>query len=130
MVLMTIIGMGSFAQAQTISKSASAAATDVPITRLLAIGTVTNIATPAALKLILPMEMRETARLYLAGKIDQWYFTPDSNGVVFILNVTDIKEATELLGALPLGRAGLMEFHLIRLAPLRPLSELLPAPSN
>jgi hypothetical protein len=94
-------------------------------TKILAIGRLTTNASGAALKPILPSEVRETVRLYLAGKIEQWYFKPDDSAVVFILNLTDIKEAHDLLAQLPLGRAGFMEFELIRLAPLQPLGMLL-----
>jgi hypothetical protein len=48
------------------------------------------------LKPILPSEVRETVQLYLAGKLDQWFVKQDQTGVVFILNVTDPKEAGEL----------------------------------
>lgn len=99
-------------------------------TKILAIGRLTAIAGGAALKPILPSEVRETVRLYLAGKIEQWYFKPDDSAVVFILNLTDIKEAHDLLAQLPLGRAGLMEFELIRLAPLQPLGMLLSKPTR
>jgi hypothetical protein len=102
----------------------------VPTTKLLAIGSFTAKATPNLWGPILPSEMRETARLYLAGKIDQWYVRPDQSGVVFILNVTDPKAAHELLDKLPLGRAGLMEFQFIPLGPLSPLRLLLSAPTK
>jgi hypothetical protein len=69
--------------------------------------------------------MRETARLYLAGKIDQWFFKTDESGVVLIMNLTDPLEAHELLEQLPLGRAGMMEFERIPLGPLKPLGLLL-----
>ncbi len=102
----------------------------VPTTKLLAIGSFTAKATPNLWAPILPSEMRETARLYLAGKIDQWYVKPDQSGVVFILNVTDAKAGHELLDKLPLGRAGLMEFQFIPLGPLSPLRLLLSEPAN
>jgi hypothetical protein len=97
----------------------------VPTTKILAIGRWTAKGTPAARGPILPSEMRETARVYLAGKIDQWYFKTDESGVVFILNLTDPREAHELLEKLPLGQAGLMEFELIPLGPIKPLGLLL-----
>jgi len=77
-----------------------------------------------------PTEMRQTALLYLDGKIDQWYVKTDQSGVVFILNVTDPKEAKGLLDKLPLGQAGLMEFQFIPLGPLSPLRALLVDPSK
>ncbi len=60
-------------------------------------------------------EVRDTVRLYLAGKIDQWFVRRDQNGVVFLLNVGSVAEAHELLEKLPLGQAKLMEFDLIPL---------------
>jgi hypothetical protein len=58
-------------------------------------------ATPKLLMTILPSEARATARLYLAGKIDQWYCRRDQSGVVFIMNLTDPEEAHALLENFP-----------------------------
>ncbi|MFZ0837920.1 MAG: hypothetical protein WAM77_10725, partial [Xanthobacteraceae bacterium] len=73
---------------------------------------------------ILPNEVRETVDLYLAGKIDQWYSLQGRTGVAFILNVTDVTAARDMLEKLPLGQAHLMSFELIPLAPLNPLRQL------
>ncbi|MBV8884040.1 MAG: hypothetical protein JO235_08570 [Chroococcidiopsidaceae cyanobacterium CP_BM_RX_35] len=73
----------------------------VPTTKVLAIGSFTTKATPSAWKALVSAEMRQTAGLYLAGKIDQWYFKPDQSEVVFVLNVADPKEAHELLTSFP-----------------------------
>ena len=97
-----------------------------PTTRILAIGTVNPGVDPAAVRSILPSEVRETVKLYLDGKIDQWFSLQDRNGVAFILNVTDSAAAHDMLEKLPLGRAHLMSFELIPLAPLSPLRQLLP----
>ena len=70
---------------------------------------------------ILPTEVKETVKLYLDGKIDQWYSQQGRRGVVFILNVTDTAAAHEMLEKLPLGQAHLMSFELIPLGPLNPL---------
>jgi Muconolactone delta-isomerase len=93
-------------------------------TRILAIGTLNPGVDPAAARAILPTEVRETVKLYLDGKIDQWYSLQGRNGVVFILNVTDIAEAHEMLEKLPLGQAHLMSFELTPLGPLNPLRQL------
>jgi hypothetical protein len=95
-----------------------------PTTRILAIGTVNPGVDPAAVKSILPTEVRETLKLYLDGKIDQWFSLQGRNGVAFILNVTDATAAQDMLERLPLGRAHLMSFELIPLAPLNPLRQL------
>ena len=104
------------------------AAVAVPTTHILAIGSVTATGTPDALAPILPFEVRATVRLHLAGKIDQWFFQTEANGVVFIMNCATVSEAHELLEKLPLGMAGMMEFELIPLGPLKPLSMFLGAP--
>ncbi len=101
---------------------------EVATTKVLAIGRVTAQGTPGAMAPILPLEVRDTLRLHLAGKIDQWFFQTDGSGVVFIMNVTDRAEAHDLLEKLPLGQAGMMEFQLIPLGPLKPLSLLLSEP--
>ena len=96
-------------------------------TRILAIGTIQPGADLQQVRRILPGEMQATAELYLQGKIDQWYSLQGRPGVVFILNVTDLAMAKEMLEALPLGREHLMSFELVPLGPLTPLRQLLPA---
>jgi hypothetical protein len=100
----------------------------VPTTRILAVGTLAPGADMGAVQKILPDEVRATARLYLDGKIDQWFSMTQGRGVVFILNVTDPAAAQAMLEALPLGRAHLMSFELTPLGPLNPLRQLLGPP--
>ncbi|CAN7702439.1 hypothetical protein [Caballeronia sp. 15711] len=116
----------SFAQAPLEPAQASAALglPNVPTTRILAIGRLTSKSTPDAVGAVLPQEVRDTVKLYLEGKIDQWYVRKDQASVVFILNMTDVNEARNTLAQLPLGRADLMEFDLIPLGPLSPLAAL------
>jgi hypothetical protein len=132
-------GFGFFAASlMAISPTASLAQTTrpldpalvVPTTKLLAIGSFTAKATPSLSRPVLPSEVRETVRLYLSGKIDQWFIKQDQSGVVFIMNVTDPKEAHELLENLPLGQAGFMEFQIISLGPISPLRMLLSEPAK
>jgi hypothetical protein len=103
---------------------AQSASPPTPTTRILAIGTLNPGVDPAAARAILPTEVRETVKLYLDGKIDQWYSLQGRPGVAFILNVTDTAAAHEMLEKLPLGQAHLMSFELIPLAPLNPLRQL------
>lgn len=102
----------------------------VPTTKILAIGSFTEKATMPLRMKILPSEVRETVRLYLDGKIDQWFVKQDLNGVVFLMNVTDVQEAHALLEKLPFGQAGAMEFQLIPLGPISPLRLLLAEPGK
>lgn len=82
----------------------------------------------ASVRAIPPEEVRETVKLYLAGEIDQWFSLAGRTGVVFLLNTTDPKRAGEMLEAVPLGRAHMMHFELMPLAPLAPLRTLVGAP--
>lgn len=102
-----------------------AVAPAVQTTKILAIGRVTELGTGDARREVMPQEVRETVRLHLAGYIEQWFTQTQAAGVVFLLNVTDVQVAHEMLAALPLGKAGMMEFELIPVGPLKPLFLLL-----
>ena len=100
----------------------------VPTTKILAMG---NIPTPLTLeqrKALGHHEVSATVRLYLTGKIDQWWYRQDGHGVVFLMNVTSIDEARGLLESLPFGQARLLKFDLLPLGPLLPLQVLLDHP--
>jgi hypothetical protein len=99
-------------------------------TKVLAIGSWTAKATPEARLPIMPSEARDTMRLQLAGKIDEWFAKADGSGAVFLMNVTDPAEAHRLLEKLPLGQAGMMTFELIPVGPLWPLGLLLREPAQ
>lgn len=130
-LLLTItIAVGLFASPASATEALPASLLTVPTTKLLAIGTFTAKATPEQWKPILPAEVRDTVRLYLDGKIDQWFLKQDQSGVVFLMNVTDPAEARALLGKLPLGKAGLMEFELVPLGPIAALRVLLTDPAK
>jgi hypothetical protein len=99
---------------------------DVPTTKILAIGTLTSRATQQSVGQVLPQEVRDTVQLYLRGQIDQWYSRRDESGVVFIMNVDSVTRARQILEQLPLGQGNLMQFELIPIGPLSPLSILAP----
>ena len=108
------------------AQTASPSMPQVPVTKILAIGHLTPGTTRDKVMPLMNHEVPDTVRLYLAGKIDQWYVRRDQNGVVFIFNVSTVEEAHALLEKLPLGQAKLMEFDLIPLGPLAPLGLILP----
>jgi len=66
----------------------------VPTTRILAVGQFTKPPTPEQIKEIFPKEVPATLRLYLAGKIDQWWIRQTQTGPVFLLNVTSLEEVS------------------------------------
>jgi len=106
--------------------AAEMAAAKTLTTKVLAIGK----ATPETRPPIMPSEARDTMRLMLAGKIDQWFAKIDGSGAVFLMNVTTPAEAHTLLENLPLGKANMMTFELIPVGPLWPLGLLLGEPAK
>src|SRR4051812_28227849 len=105
---------------------AQAAPPPAPTTNVLAILTVNpEVARPELMK-VLPDEVRATVRLYLDGKIAQWYGRADGKGVMFILNASSIEEARKLVADLPFEKAGMATFDYMALTPLTPLRALLP----
>jgi hypothetical protein len=111
-------------QKTTTTNDAVMAASKKLTTKVLAIGSWTSKGTPESRPAIMPAEARDTMRLMLAGKIDQWFAKSDGSGAVFLMNVTSPAEAHELLENLPLGRADMMRFELIPVGPLWPLGLL------
>jgi hypothetical protein len=94
-------------------------------TQVLATLTVNPDTDRAALMKVMPGEVRDTVKLYLDGKIQQWYSRSDGRGVVFILNAKSTAEAKALMDSLPLMKANLVTFDYMPLAPLGPLRMLL-----
>jgi len=76
---------------------------------------------------IMPSEVRETLKLYLDGKIRQWYSRSDGKGVIFLVDAKTEDEARFLLEALPFSEEQLMDFEYIPVGPLMPLTALMGA---
>ena len=96
-----------------------------PTTQVLATLTVNAGVDRAAIMKVMPDEVRDTVKLYLDGKIQQWYSRVDGRGVVFILNATSVADAKALTDTLPLVKANLVTFDYMPLAPLGPLRMLI-----
>jgi len=79
---------------------------------------------------VMPSEVRATVRLYLDGKIRQWFQRSDGKGVVFILPATTVADAQAIMQSLPLSQANLVEDEYMALSPLGPLAALLGPPSE
>jgi len=78
----------------------------------------------------MPDEVRATVKLYLDGKIQQWYARADGRGVVFILNCSTVAAAKAITDDLPLSKANLATFEFVPLGPLTPLRILLADPAS
>ena len=100
-----------------------------PITAVLATLTVKPGVDRTALLNTMPQEVSDTVKLYLDGKIQQWFGRGDGRGVVFIMNAKSVEEAKTITDALPLIKSNLATFEFLPLGPLTPLRFLLTPPA-
>jgi hypothetical protein len=88
--------------------------------KVMAIPSVSAGVTPDQIKEHMPKEVPATLKLYLEGKVEQFWFR-EKTGPVFLMNVESIEEARAALGALPLVEANVMSYELMPVGPLMPL---------
>ena len=74
---------------------------------------------------VIPEEIRATVKLYLDGKIREWYSRGDGKGVIFLVDAKTEDEARALMEALPLAKEHLMDHEYIPVGPLMPLRALM-----
>jgi hypothetical protein len=67
----------------------------------------------------------DTLKLYLDGKIEQFWLRQDKPGVIFLMNVETIEEANAAVEALPLTVGGFAKYEPMHVGPLAPLGLLL-----
>ena len=72
----------------------------------------------------MPAEVRATVKLYLEGKIRQWYSRGDGRGVPLFLDAKTVDHAHAIIDTLPLSNEHLMDHEYIPVGPLMPLSLL------
>jgi hypothetical protein len=109
--------------------AAAQAPTPTPTTAILVNLTIKPDVDRAQVIKVLPDEVRETVKLYLDGRIQQWYSRSDGRGVMFIVNASDVAAAKALMDGLPLSKANLANFEFTPLGPLSPLRVLLASPA-
>lgn len=81
--------------------------------------------TPQQIIAVMPSEVRATVKLYLDGKIRQWYSRGDGKGVVFFVDAKTEDEARAVMESLPLAKEQLMDHQYIPVGPLMPLRMLI-----
>src|SRR5438874_1430248 len=117
--------------AALVAQSQSGAASGVPsiaipkTTAVLVIETPKHGVTPQQIMAVIPEEIRATVKLYLDGKIREWYSRGDGKGVIFLVDAKTEDEARAILETLPLAKEQLMDHEYIPVGPLMPLRELL-----
>lgn len=74
---------------------------------------------------VMPAEIRDTVKLYLDGRIRQWYSRGDGKGVVLFIDARTEDEARAVMDTLPLAKEHLMDHEYIPVGPLMPLMGLI-----
>jgi len=115
----------------SVAQSQSGAASGVPsvaipkTTEVLVIQTPKQGVTAQQILAVIPAEIRATVKLYLDGKIRQWYSRGDGKGVIFFVDAKTEDEARAIMETLPLAKEQLMDHQYIPVGPLMPLRALI-----
>jgi len=92
--------------------------------KVMAIASFTPSFTPERLQPHMHSEVPATLKLYLEGKIEQFWFR-DKAGPIFLMNVESIEQAKAALATLPLVKEQLFTYELMPVGPLMPLGRLI-----
>jgi len=95
-----------------------------PTTAVFVVLTPRQGVTPQQIIAVMPAEVRATVKLYLDGKIREWYSRGDGKGVVFLIDAKTEEEARAIMETLPLAKEQLMDHEYIPVGPLMPLRML------
>jgi hypothetical protein len=112
-------------QTQTPSPQPSSGVPSPKITEVMAVLTARQGVTRQQIMNVMPDEIRATVKLYLDGKIRQWYSRGDGKGVIFIIDAKTVDEANAVIETMPLSRENLMDHEYIPVGPLMPLAALI-----
>jgi len=119
---MSVFPLASVAQSQAIPPSG------VPLpktTEVMVIVTAKQGVVPQQIKGVMQDEIRATVKLYLDGKIRQWYSRGDGKGVIFLIDAKTVDEANAVIETLPFSKENLMDHEYIPVGPLMPLTALI-----
>src|ERR1700748_2296754 len=125
--LMALIPAASVAQSLSAASQAPSGPPRPITTEVMVILTAKQGVTRQQIMNVMPAEIRATVKLYLDGKIRQWYSRGDGKGVVFFLDAKTVDEAHEIMDTLPLTKEHLMDHEYIPVGPLMPLQALIGA---
>ena len=123
--LMAMLPLASIAQSQSGANSGVPSVAIPKTTEVLVIQTPKQGVTAQQILAVIPAEIRATVKLYLDGKIRQWYSRGDGKGVIFLVDAKTEDEARALMETLPLAKEQLMDLEYIPVGPLMPLRALM-----
>ncbi len=93
--------------------------------KVFAIGLPSQPLTEEQRQELMPKEVPGTLKLYLDGKIEQFWFRQDTPGVIFLMNEESVDAARATINSLPLAAGGFISFEFVPVGPLAPLGLLL-----
>jgi peptidyl-tRNA hydrolase len=123
--LMAMLPVASVAQSQSGIASGVPSVAIPKTTAVLVIQTVKQGVTAQQVMAVMPAEIRATVKLYLDGKIREWYSRGDGKGVVVLVEAQTEDEARAILEILPLAKEQLMDTEYVPVGPLMPLRMLI-----
>jgi hypothetical protein len=123
--LMAALPAASLAQSQSGGASGVPSVAIPKTTAVLVIQTPKKGVTPDQIMAVIPAEIRATVKLYLDGKIREWYSRGDGKGVIFLVDAKTEDEARAIMETLPLAKEHLMDDQYIPVGPLMPLRALM-----
>jgi hypothetical protein len=124
-IVFVMLMLGTVAHSQTGSASGVPGVAIPPTTEVLVLLTPKPGVTAPQIMAVMPSEVRETVKLYLDGKIHEWYSRGNGRGVIFIVEAKTEDEARTMMETLPLAREHLMNYEYIPVGPLMPLRMLI-----
>jgi len=123
--IMAVLPAASVAQSQSGGASGVPGVATPKTTEVIVIETPKQGITLQQIMAVIPAEIRATVKLYLDGKIRQWYSRGDGKGVVFVVDANTEDEARAIMEALPLSKERLIDHEYIPVGPLMPLKALM-----
>jgi hypothetical protein len=123
--LLSAFPLASVAQSQSPSPQPPSGVPSPKTTEVMVILTGKQGVTRQQIMNIMPAEIRATVRLYLDGKIRQWYSRGDGKGVILLIDAKTVEEAHAIIDSMPLSKENLMDHEYIPVGPLMPLAALI-----
>ena len=123
--LIAMLPLASLAQTQSTVTPGVPSVAIPKATEVLVIQTPRQGVTAQQIMAIIPSEIRATVKLYLDGKIRQWYSRGDGKGIIFLVDAKTEDEARAIMETLPLAKEQLMDHEYIPVGPLMPLRALM-----
>ena len=124
-VLLGVLSTASLASAQSAAPSGLPSIAVPKTTAVLVIETPKQGVSFQQVMAVIPLEVRATVKLYLDGKIREWYSRGDGKGVVFLVDAKSEEEARSVMETLSFAKEQLMDAEYISVGFLMPLRALM-----